>query len=368
MGAVLALLLNVDAVPASARAWSEQAASVSFTPAVESAAPSFGAFAGYAWPGHVTSVRGSWVVPRILRASSLGDASTWIGAQAPGLASAKTPFIQVGTSDVRLRGLDFFFAWWSDTAHHFYPVPLFFVPVRPGDRVSASLRLRRGHWTVSISDARTRTRARFLTRQETRARFNLAIWTQEDPTDPRTLKQGPYPELSAISFSRLAVNSAVPLGADLLSQWMSENGQILGPTQLVDDGFALVPQQPTAAGSQYQALADPVNAALTRFTTDAQRWTAKTATASIARQRSTLASALQTCIGSLAADQWPSAAQTAINTLIAALRTALAQVQTAPARSAARIRTWIRTFRRDAHAATEAARALRAELGLPTYG
>jgi hypothetical protein len=58
----------------------------------------------------------------------------------------------------------------------------------------------------------------------------------------------------------------------------------------------------------------------------------------------------------------------AITTLIAALRTELAQVQTAPARSAAGARTWIGAFRRYAHATSEAARALRRELGLPTFG
>ena len=350
---------------------------MSFTPAVESADPSFGPFAGYAWPERVTSVRGSWVVPRILRASRPGDAGTWIGAQAPGSTLANTPFIQVGTEEARVRcprgapracrPFDIYFAWWSDTAHHFRAIPLFFGFVRPGDRVSASLVLKRGRWTVSLSDARSHTRARFSTRQETRARFDLAMWTQEDPTDARTLKPVPYPELSATSFSRLVVNSAVPLGADLLSQWMSENGQILGPTQLADDGFELVPQQPTAAGSQYQALADIVNAALDKFTTEAHRWTAKSSTASIAQQRSRLAYALQTWIGSLAIDQWPSAAQTAFNTLIAADSTTLAQVQTAPPRSAAGIRRWISTFRRDAHAASETARAVRGELGLPTY-
>jgi len=260
-----------------------------------------------------------------------------------------------------------YFAWWSDTALHFMPVPLF-ADMRPGDRVTASLSLGRGHWTGSISDARTRTGARFSTTQETRERLNLTEWIQEDPTDLGTRKHVPYPDLSPISFSRLEVNSAVPLAADLWSLWMSENGQILGPSPLVADGFALVPQQPTAAGTQYQALADTLDAALTTFITESQRWTAKTPTASMAEQRSTLTSAIETFIGSLTTDQMPTAAQTAINTLIATSRALLDQLQTAPVRSAAGIQTWIAAFRRESDAVTRAARAVRRELGLPTFG
>jgi hypothetical protein len=85
-------------------------------------------------------------------------------------------------------------------------------------------------------------------------------------------------------------------------------------------------------------------------------------TAIIARQRSTLASALQPFIGSLTTDQWPSAAQTAIDSRIAANRTQLAHVQTSPARSEPAIRTWIASFNRASHAVREAAIAVRRDL------
>jgi hypothetical protein len=205
------------------------------------------------------------------------------------------------------------------------------------------------------------------TNQESRGNFNLAIWTQEDPSSARTHKQVRYPQLSAINFSRLAVNSAAPLGADLLSQWMSENGQILGPTPLADDGFSVVPQQPTLAGSQYLALANAVDAALNTFDAEARRWTGETAPAAIALQRSTLASALETFDASLATDQWPATAQAAIYTLIAANNTELALVQTAPAQSAIGIRMWIKAFRGDDDAAVKAARVVKQELALPTF-
>jgi hypothetical protein len=256
-----------------------------------------------------------------------------------------------------------YFAWWSDTAAHFRPIPLFWVSA--GDRVAVSLSAGHGRWTVSISDGRTRTGTRFSTTQETHAHFNLAEWLQEDPTDRRTDRQLPYPELSTVTFSRLRVNSGVALQTDLLSRWMSENGQILGPSPRVEDSFVLVLQEPTAAGSQYQAVADQVNVALTKFSTESQRWTAKSAPASIAGQRSTLASALQTFIASLVTDRWPSAAHTTINTLVATNRSELAHVQRAPGRSAAGLRMWLTAFRRESGSITEAALPLDAIWGSP---
>ncbi len=53
----------------------------------------FGAYAGYVWLGRVSSVQGSWTVPRIVDPSRSGLATTWIGAQTPGTRGA---FIQIG--------------------------------------------------------------------------------------------------------------------------------------------------------------------------------------------------------------------------------------------------------------------------------
>lgn len=59
-------------------------------------ASSFGSFAGYVWFGHLNSVHGSWMVPRVLQGSPAGVAGTWIGAQSTGGPHA---FVQIGTSE-----------------------------------------------------------------------------------------------------------------------------------------------------------------------------------------------------------------------------------------------------------------------------
>jgi hypothetical protein len=162
-------------------------------------------------------------------------------------------------------------------------------------------------------------------------------------------------------FSQLKANTVAPLGADLLSLWMSDNRRILGPGSLIDDGFTLVSQQPTATESRYQTLDDALDAALNTFTTEAQGWTAATRARTVTSQRSTFVSALQRFIGSL------SGVQAAINALVVAVRAELMQVKTAPRRSAAGIKVWIRAFERDLNAGTDAGRPVRRGLGLPTF-
>jgi hypothetical protein len=113
--------------------------------------PALGTFAGYVSSRtRLRTVEGSWTVPRIAKTAHDGLASTWIGAQGPG-ASAKAPFIQIGTTDERhtdsrLGPRDSYEAFWSDIQRQFKPQGLFAVD--PGDRVSASLVLCRGRWRV----------------------------------------------------------------------------------------------------------------------------------------------------------------------------------------------------------------------------
>ena len=114
---------------------------------------SFGPFAGYVWRGQVTSVQGSWSVPRVSAGSSLRSAaSTWIGAEAPG---EPAPFIQIGTNEQRVSPAEVlergpgYYAFWSDTKGAFHPRPFF--RVSPGDDIRASLALARKRWTLASS-------------------------------------------------------------------------------------------------------------------------------------------------------------------------------------------------------------------------
>jgi peptidase A4-like protein len=198
----------------------------------------FGAYGGYVWRGRVSSVEGSWTVPRIVEPSRFGLATTWIGSQS---RDARGRFIQIGSCE--LHGYsrahvveNRYWAFWSDSMRNFHPQFLF--RVRPGDAISASLAVAHGRSTLAIVDQTSGADVRFSTSGAANASFNEAQWTQEDASTA-TGEPFPYPSLTVVRFSGLAVNSAPPDYASLYSTWMSVNGVSLAPTPLVGDAFAL---------------------------------------------------------------------------------------------------------------------------------
>jgi hypothetical protein len=220
----------------------------------------FGSFAGYARFGAVHSVGAELTVPRITRRSSPGLAATWIGAQAIS-AGARAPFIQVGLNELRPDGKpDQYFAFWTDTARSFRPVPLFLVA--PGDRLAASLVLADHRWMVAISDLANHRHARFTTTEEGHASFGIATWLQEDPLDVNHRRLAPYPELSGLQIAGLSENGHAPSAELTNVQWMSRGQQVLAPTVLDHDAFTLQthPARLAAPARRYltieQALVD----------------------------------------------------------------------------------------------------------------
>jgi peptidase A4-like protein len=193
--------------------------------------------AGYASFERVRSVQGAWTVPIILGGPRDAVAATWIGAQAPG-AFAHAPFIQVGvqeaSSDESDSGYD---AFWSDSRLSFHPENLFLV--NAGDRITASLQLARGHWSVQIEDVTTGQHARFRTMQDTLGAFNQAEWFQEDVTDNDTHKGFPYPAMTPVTFTGLKVNSAQPTSDSLQSSVMTVGTETLNPSPINRNSFTV---------------------------------------------------------------------------------------------------------------------------------
>jgi hypothetical protein len=215
----------------------------------------FGAYAGYLWPGRVSSVQGAWSVPTIATGSRTGFGTTWIGVYGSTKLGA---FIQVGTAELRGDSRNRiaerrYWAFWSNAAHHFHPVFLF--SVRPNDDVTATLALAHTGWFVTIVDEISHQRARFATTEEGTAPFADAQWAQEDPVDSTGARYA-YPSLSAVAFRRLAVNGAPPSLSSIYSSWMSVNDINLAPTPLARDGFRLRPAVLTPDGTRYLRVSD----------------------------------------------------------------------------------------------------------------
>jgi hypothetical protein len=322
---------------------------------------SFGPYAGYVWHGRVTSVQSSWTVPRILRGSPIGYGGMWIGAQAPG---APGPAIQIGVDEDDLSAAGGrYYAFWSDTGHHFKAELLFYV--KPGDVLSASLRLARERWTFAIVDATSGASARFSTSEGPHAAFNEAEWMQEDPTNPANGKPFPYPRLSAVGFRRLTVDSAAPADASLYSRWMSVNGGNLAPTALHDDSFTLRPATVSAAGGDYLHIVDAGDAAGDAFGAALASWTAKTPFSQIESASSTFVAALQSRIRALASVRWPRQAQGSVPLLNRVLGVLLDQARTPTLLSTAALVAWRSELTRDVGASSDVAYTIARALDVP---
>jgi hypothetical protein len=328
--------------------------------------PAFGPFAGYAYKGHVTSLRGSWTVPRVLNGSS-GSASTWIGVRAPG---APKPFIQIGNSEAAgVRPGDapeaHYYTFWSDAARGSRPHTLF--RVKPGDDLTASLTRTHSRWLLAIVDTSSRAAERFSASAQTRAPLEQAEWTQEDVADGfgRPL---PYPQLSAVGFRRLAVNSATPSSARLSAEWMLVNGKSLAPSPLHDGSFTLQPAPAlTAAGRQYLRISGPEDAGAYAFDRQFARWTATTPYSQMAPASSQFAAALGAAIQADAHAQWPASAQGRVHALVDDMRRLRDRLQATPSRSAAGLAAWRAALTRETEvdALGSAEDALRRALNVP---
>lgn len=221
---------------------------------------------GYLWPGDVTSVGASWTVPRLTKHEPRGIAGTWIGAESPGR------FIQIGVTEGRdapntdadlrflVKGLQqpLLTGFWSDTAHHFHPVPL--PRVKAGDVVSVSLELIDGRWQLEFSDPRASVDVKLSTPDEATGPVDDAEWLQEDvETTYGANPLLPYPKLSPITFTSLKANGVTPPASQLLYRRRPvRSAKTLVATAIHNDAFTVLPTTLAPARAQYIAKADSI--------------------------------------------------------------------------------------------------------------
>jgi hypothetical protein len=231
--------------------------------------------------------------------------------------SKRPPFIQVGTVEDIGRAGRVYAAFWTDTTRGFRPQILFHV--RPGDAVSAALRLMGGAWHVSIVDATLQHRSTLSTHEEVGGDFNFAEWLQENPTEISG-KATPYPDLTPLHMTALTVNGTTPRYGDMFAQWMSLPGRYLAPTPLRGRAFTIRRSVLSAAGRRYLEIARPQNMSARKFDTEAARWTERTPASEIARVSGEAAASERRYADGLDRQTWPAAARAPIGSLIRAVR------------------------------------------------
>jgi hypothetical protein len=289
---------------------------------------------------------------------------TWISAQAPGTRSA---FIQIGTSE--LHGYsrahvveNRYWAFWSDTARHFHPQFLF--GVRPGDALTASLALSRGRWALALVDHTSGSAVRLSTSEDANAPFDEAQWAQEDATTA-TGDRFPYPSLTGLRFSALAVNSKAPNYASLYSTWMSVNGLSWAPTPLTHDAFALRQATVDPTGEYYLHIGPPRSATLQAYGSEFERWTSKTTYAKIASASANLIARLHLEIHALTNARLPKALGSRVRLLISRLNDMIERARPPADMSPTAFNLWRSSLIRSSYSAHYVAHLLLRALGLP---
>ncbi len=316
-------------------------------------------FAGYHWLGDVSQISAQWRVPVISAKTTVGHASTWIGAQND---DGGPPFIQVGvTEDKYGPGDTDYEAFWSDTAASFHPQPL--GTVGPGDLVAASMVRNGSGWSVTLDD---RTSTVSVTKEipyGVEGSFSAGEWTQEDPTDSAQASVDlPYPQTSTVAFQSLRVDGRPPVLDLADGQTLSAaDGIILVPSAVHDDGFVLA--EPTGVAAQYLDDAAKLDAATARYSVELASWDT-TSLATRTLEIRTLSAAYQTNADELAAQQWPAAARPDISLLAEQLRRVVGDLGAWTRAGLETGGTAFETLRTDQVIAPTADK-VRADLGLP---
>jgi Peptidase A4 family len=343
----------------------QRRATTSATGAAAALHPDLGPFAGYVWRGDVASAHADWTVPRVLPGSVVGEAATWVGAEAPGPQRA-APFVQIGVNEGNTDGGSppFYYAFYSTTTLHFHPVHLF--DVSPGDQVSATLHQHGGQWQIAFVD-RTLGRQRQLAVTEgAGTRFNEAQFTQEDVTDARTSRPFPYPALSPVRFTAVAANGVAPRPAQLTSNWLTEAGGYLAPGPLRDDAFMLSHTRMTTAGYRYlRAIAAQDGATATAFP-QLLRWAQGEPAPRAVPAARHFSSVLRVTVGALGDERWPQGARAKVAALRVHARALIALLSRIPSVTAVGRAAWAVRFGRLAELVGADGQAARRALRLPS--
>jgi hypothetical protein len=332
-------------------------------------APDLGAFSGYVLrTRRVSSVRGSWVVPRLVAGDRPGAAAIWIAAEGSG-ATPTAPFIQVGVNLVRTpAGDDEYSAFWTDTARGF--MPRFLTTVLPGDRLVAGLTLRDSRWHVALKDLTDHVDAAVVTAQDGTPTFNEAQWLQEDPARHATSVHRirvPYAATSVVRFRALRADGRAPEPGLMVSEWMSLAHTDLGPTPLAGDSFEIVNRRLSPAAARYVEAALPDDRAEIAFFAALRPWLRGAPARTISPAASRLSAGVSDLDRAVSGTGWPGSTAATRAALSAVGRTLVQQTRRAPSRPPSARAGWYRSWRRTAQMVGLAARRLRGALGAPDF-
>jgi Peptidase A4 family len=139
-------------------------------------------WSGYAVTGSgFTNATGSWIVPTAKCSSGTQYSSFWVGID--GYSSSTVE--QTGTDADCSRGRPQYYAWYEFFPA--YPVTITSVPVKPGDRIAASIKFAGGsNFTIFLKDITTG-KVYSKTGSVSNAQRTSAEWIAEAPSSASVL-------------------------------------------------------------------------------------------------------------------------------------------------------------------------------------
>jgi len=212
-------------------------------------------WSGYAaTTGPFSHVAGSFEVPRLgSRATCLAKLSIWVGADGMRSAAGASSLVQAGITESAVdpsTGIcaprnPYVYAWWEIIPDP--PQKIGSLTVRPGDRVSVTLRRRHpGRWSIAVDD-HTR-RGAFSTVRDYTGPGSSAEWILEAPSDSFSCGAGvdpwvvvglcPMPPFSSTAFFDMSV------GGRATQLWpiamVQEGHQVSTPSGPLGNAFGLM--------------------------------------------------------------------------------------------------------------------------------
>jgi hypothetical protein len=119
-----------------------------------------------------------------------------------------------------------------------------------------------------------------------------------------------------------------------------------------------------AAGKQYQALANPANAATNKFAAEASKWNNSTTNAQFVAAAKPVIAAFNKFDTGLIDDRWPPAARADVKSLVTSIAPVIGDLQALSTVNALSAPTWVNTFARDVSGVKASVAYVRHDLGL----
>ena len=160
-------------------------------------------WSGSCLPAH-RQISGTWEVPTVAASNTTEFTAEWIGLS----SLNEQDLIQTGVTEHTVHGDVSYYAWYEVLPAFPVDIP---HPVRPGDRISASIaRQASGRWTIEVTDETSRWTWSTTLAYTVPGPGASVNWMVEAPLVPYETTHSPLADFSSITFSAMKADGKTP--------------------------------------------------------------------------------------------------------------------------------------------------------------